>query len=36
MKEWTTVLDKATWGDGPWVDEPDKVHWIDPETDLAS
>lgn len=19
---------------GPWLDEPDKVHWIDPETDL--
>lgn len=31
--EWTTV-DKSAWGDGPWQDEPDKIHWIDPETDL--
>ena len=31
--EWTTV-DKSAWGPGAWQDEPDKVHWIDPETDL--
>lgn len=31
--EWTTV-DKSDWGPGPWQDEPDKIHWIDPDTDL--
>lgn len=31
--EWTTV-DKSSWGPGPWQGEPDKIHWIDPETDL--
>lgn len=31
--EWTNI-DKSTWGPGPWQDEPDKVHWIDPDTDL--
>lgn len=25
---------KATWGDGPWLSEPDKAQWIDGETDL--
>lgn len=30
---WTTI-DKTGWGPGPWQDEPDKIHWIDPETDL--
>lgn len=30
--EWSTV-DKTSWGPGPWQDEPDKVHWIDPATD---
>jgi hypothetical protein len=25
---------KNTWGPGPWQDEPDKVVWIDPSTDL--
>lgn len=29
---WATV-DKAGWGDGPWTTEPDKQHWVDPETD---
>lgn len=33
MREWTTV-DKSDWGPGPWQDEPDKIHWIDPDTDL--
>ena len=32
-REWTTV-DKSEWGPGPWNDEPDKVQWIDEETDL--
>jgi hypothetical protein len=31
--EWTTI-DKSGWGPGPWQDEPDKIHWIDPNTDL--
>lgn len=26
--------DKTTWGDGPWLTEPDKIHWIDEATDL--
>lgn len=30
---WTTV-DKATWGDGPWQDEPDKMQWPDEATGL--
>ena len=28
------TLDKHSWGDGPWINEPDKVQWIDPETNL--
>ena len=32
-REWTNV-DKAAWGDGPWQEEPDKVQWVDPATDL--
>ena len=31
--EWTTI-DKSGWGPGPWQDEPDKIHWIDPATDM--
>ncbi len=31
--EWTTI-DKSAWGPGAWQDEPDKIHWIDPATDL--
>lgn len=27
-------VDKSDWGDGPWQHEPDKVHWIDPCTDM--
>jgi hypothetical protein len=27
-------VDKRGWGDGPWQTEWDKVHWIDPATDL--
>ena len=28
------VIDKSTWGSGPWQSEPDKVQWTDPETAL--
>jgi len=27
-------FDKSTWGKGPWLTEPDKVQWLDPETSL--
>jgi hypothetical protein len=27
-----TTVDKSTWGDGPWQDEPDKVQWKDEAT----
>ena len=30
-KTWTAV-DKATWGPGPWQDEPDKEQWADEAT----
>src|SRR5437588_8775903 len=26
--------DKAEWGDGPWLSEPDKAQWTDPATGL--
>lgn len=26
--------DRSRWPNGPWDDEPDKVQWIDPDTDL--
>lgn len=29
-----TTVDKSTWEDGPWQHEPDKMVWVDPETDL--
>jgi hypothetical protein len=25
---------KETWGEGPWLTEPDKIVWVDDETDL--
>jgi hypothetical protein len=28
------TVDKSDWIAGPWHDEPDKVNWIDPATDL--
>lgn len=31
--QWTTV-DKSKWGDGPWANEPDKMQWVDPVTNL--
>lgn len=30
--EW--FCNKADWGDGPWQTEPDKLQWLDPETNL--
>ena len=32
-RSWTTA-DKEGWGDGPWMTEPDKIQWVDDETDL--
>lgn len=32
MKEYTFLKDKHLWGDGPWVQEPDRVEWVDEET----
>lgn len=36
MRAWTTVPveEKIAWGDGPWVDEPDKCQWVDEPTGL--
>jgi hypothetical protein len=33
LHEYRTI-DKSTWGDGPWQQEPDKLQWIDPATGL--
>jgi hypothetical protein len=33
-KTWTTI-DKASWGPGPWQDEPDKEQWADEATGYA-
>ena len=33
MKTWTTK-DKSEWPRGEWDNEPDKAHWIDPDTGL--
>lgn len=27
-----TYQDKSSWSEGPWKTEPDKAHWVDPET----
>jgi hypothetical protein len=32
--EYHTFENKAEWGDGPWVNEPDKIQWQDAETGL--
>src|SRR4030095_7424955 len=32
-REWR-FIDKSKWGDGPWLDEPDKVQWQDEDTGL--
>lgn len=29
-----TTMDKSAWGPGPWQGEPDKMQWVDWETDL--
>jgi hypothetical protein len=35
VREFTNPeIDKSGWGEGPWMNEPDKIHWIDPTTDL--
>lgn len=28
------TIDKSTWHQGPWQDEPDKIQWPDPQTGL--
>jgi len=28
------TIDKSTWGDGPWHEEPDKIQWVDEATSL--
>jgi hypothetical protein len=34
-KTWETMTeDKIEWGDGPWMNEPDKEQWCDPATGL--
>ena len=33
MRQYHT-MDKSTWKNGPWQSEPDKMQWIDAETDL--
>jgi hypothetical protein len=32
--EWRGVIEKKTWGKGPWMDEPDKVQFVDEATGL--
>lgn len=34
LREWTTRVDRAAWGDGAWVNEPDKIQWVDEATNL--
>lgn len=33
-EEWNLV-DKTSWGPGPWQDEPDRMEWADEETGIA-
>jgi hypothetical protein len=33
IEEYGTI-DKSTWAEGPWIEEPDKVQWIDQPTGL--
>jgi hypothetical protein len=28
------MYDKTNWGDGPWNNEPDRLHWVDGDTGL--
>lgn len=32
-KSWRTK-DRTEWGMGPWIDEPDKIQWVDEATDF--
>lgn len=32
--EKSSEIDRSIWGKGPWDNEPDKLQWIDIETDL--
>lgn len=32
--EYNHIVDKTGWGAGPWASEPDKVQWLDAETQL--
>lgn len=35
MQTWVNPdLDRSTWGNGPWDGEPDKMYWVDEETQL--
>lgn len=34
-RAYRTFTEKATWGYGPWIDEPDKMQWRDDATGLA-
>lgn len=35
VREWSRAdLDKPSWGEGPWLREPDKVQWVDEATGL--
>lgn len=33
MKTWNNI-DKSNWENGEWKNEPDKAHWVDPETNF--
>ena len=33
-RSYQLVPDKQTWGEGPWLEEPDKVVWVDDASDL--
>lgn len=34
LHQWRTVEEKEKWGPGPWLEEPDKVQWIDRRSGL--
>lgn len=31
-----TYIDKSSWADAPWKNEPDRLFWIDSETNLKN
>lgn len=33
-RSWSTFENKADWGEGPWLTEPDKIQWIDERSNL--